>query len=468
MKNFHFKILGKASKTIIMALFVIGLLSACDSFIEVERPAFQLTNDAVFSNDATADAAMTNIYATLRDQGILNGTPLGISQNLGSYADELDFYGSTSEATFSFFNNAVLPSDASVSEYWNRSYAHIYAVNAVLEGVRSSTTLSQQAAIRVEGEALFTRALLHFYLINLFGEVPYITSTDYQVNSVVLRTPRDEYYELLITDLENATALFTEEYYGSGRTRPNKSAANALLARVFLYNGQWAEAANAASAVLNVTGLYADEMDLSATFLNGSPETIWQLSPALSGGATNMANTFTILAAPPANVALSSHLFQKFSDQDLRRSTWIDQITNGNTIWYYASKYKQLTTEASSSEFEIVLRLPEQILIRAEARAQQGEFIGAINDLNRVRQRAGLPGTTAASQQEILLEIQNERARELFTEYGHRFFDLKRWNLLDTTLSPIKMGWQATDGILPIPQIELGANPNLLPQNPGY
>lgn len=467
MKNFYLK-LTTVKKCFVLTLFATCLFYSCDSFTEVERPDSQLTTVTVFSDDATADAAMTNIYANLRDQGILTGTPIGISQNLGTYADELNYYGSNTNAAFYFFNNALLPADVYVAEYWNRSYAQIYAANAVLEGVRSSEMLSTQTVSRLEGEALFIRALIHFYLVNLFGDVPYITTTDYRVNSIVHRMPRSAYYEQLIIDLQNAATLLSENYYTSGRTRPNKSAAYALLSRVLLYNGQWAEASNAASAVLNTTGLYGDEMNLSATFLNSSPETIWQLPPALAGAGTNMANTFTILAAPPGSIALAQQLLQKFNDADLRKSAWIDQVTDGTTVWYYASKYKQTVTEASSSEFEIVLRLPEQLLIRSEARAQQGELAGAIEDLDRVRQRAGLPGTVAVSQEAILSEIRDERARELFTEYGHRFLDLKRWNQLDLILSPVKMGWQSTDALLPVPLIELSSNPNLLPQNPGY
>ena len=114
------------------------------------------------------------------------------------------------------------------------------------------------------------------------------------------------------------------------------------------------------------------------------------------------------------------------------------------------------------------MRLSEQYLIRAEARAQQGDFIGAKDDLNTIRHLAGLGDTTASTQQELLTAILQERRVEFFTEGGHRFFDLKRTYELDSALSALKPGWNSTDALLPFPESELLLNPNLNPQNPGY
>ncbi|MNS80528.1 SusD family protein [compost metagenome] len=114
------------------------------------------------------------------------------------------------------------------------------------------------------------------------------------------------------------------------------------------------------------------------------------------------------------------------------------------------------------------MRLSEQYLIRAEVRAQQGDLIGAKEDLDAIRNRAGLPQTTAGTKQEILDAILQERRWELFTEYGHRFFDLKRSGKIDAVLSITKTGWNTTDVLFPLPQNELSINPNLLPQNSGY
>ena len=93
---------------------------------------------------------------------------------------------------------------------------------------------------------------------------------------------------------------------------------------------------------------------------------------------------------------------------------------------------------------------------------------GATADLDAIRTLAGLPNTTAVTQQELLDAILQERRVELFTEGGHGFFDLKRAQQLDAALDAIKPGWNSTDALLPLPEAELLLNPNLLPQNPGY
>lgn len=118
-------------------------------------------------------------------------------------------------------------------------------------------------------------------------------------------------------------------------------------------------------------------------------------------------------------------------------------------------------------EHYVVLRLAEQYLTRAEARAHLNNIPGAIDDLNLVRARAGLTGTDGNDQSSLVTDIFNERRLELFCEWGHRWFDMKRLGLADNILSPIKSDWQPTDTLYPIPFAELQSNP-FLKQNAGY
>ena len=96
-----------------------------------------------------------------------------------------------------------------------------------------------------------------------------------------------------------------------------------------------------------------------------------------------------------------------------------------------------------------------------------GDLVGAQDDLNVIRNRAGLPNTTAVTQATLLNAILEERNREFFTELGHRWFDLKRTGFASSVLS-VKPGWDAKDLLWPLPASELLLNSNLLPQNPGY
>ncbi|UPT69969.1 MAG: RagB/SusD family nutrient uptake outer membrane protein [Flavobacterium sp. JAD_PAG50586_2] len=152
----------------------------------------------------------------------------------------------------------------------------------------------------------------------------------------------------------------------------------------------------------------------------------------------------------------------------MRRNHWVNALTDGTNTWYHSFKYKQQMNTGTTEEYSIVMRLPEMYLIRAEARARQGFLTGATDDLDVIRNLAGLPNTTAVTQQEILDAILRERRVEFFTEGGHRFFDLKRAGQLDTVLTPVKPGWNAYEALFPLPQNELLLNPNMLPQNPGY
>ena len=119
----------------------------------------------------------------------------------------------------------------------------------------------------------------------------------------------------------------------------------------------------------------------------------------------------------------------------------------------------------------MVLRLAEQYLIRAEARAQMMNLSGAIEDVDKLRQRAGLPliqdTEPGISREGLLAAIAKERKFELMVEWGHRWLDLKRTGTTETILRPTKLDWQQTDELYPIPQSERLLNP-ALSQNPGY
>jgi len=452
-----------------LIVFILYLLTvSCDSFVETDLPKSQLTNTAVFENYATASAALTDIYSKIRDKGMFTGSYTGISLQLGNYADENISYENTSGSGAAFYGNRLLPSSTALQEYWNSSYNQIYAANALIEGVQNSANLSTENKKQLEGEALFIRAFVHFYLTNLFGDIPYIVTTDYRANSRAKKTSVEKIYENIILDLNNAASLLPQAYTSPERFRPNKLVCRAFLSRVYLYNNQFAEASNEASAILNQTGLFELEQDLNRVFLIPSTETIWQLQSAFSGQNTLEGASLIFISTPPSVTALNNNLVNSFSGIDQRKSQWIKAITDGASVWHHAFKYKERDNTALSKEYSVMLRLSEQYLIRSESRARQGDLIGAKEDLDKIRLRAGLGNTTAETADEIISAVLQERRWELFSEMGHRFFDLKRYGVLDAALSTVKPGWNTQDRLFPIPESELSTNPNLKPQNPGY
>jgi hypothetical protein len=183
----------------------------------------------------------------------------------------------------------------------------------------------------------------------------------------------------------------------------------------------------------------------------------------------NTAEGFAFIPSSPTvipNYIIDTSLLNAFEPGDLRKTTWLDSNSVNGITYYYPFKY-EVATGTNKTEYNMVLRLAEQYLIRAEARTQLGELSGAEEDLNIIRNRAGLPDTKATDQQSLMNAIMQERRVELFTEWGSRWFDLKRWGIIDNVLSIEKPGWKSTDQLYPIPQQEIMSNPNLK-QNAGY
>lgn len=454
-------------KKLIYILLTVLLIS-CDGFTEVDLPNSQLTAPAVFENEATAAAAMTEIYTKMRESSVLSGTLTGTSHQLGLYADELEFHGGPGSLSFSFAQNALQPAGTEIQELWNSSYTQIYGANAVIEGLSRSTAISTEKKNHLTGEALLVRGLVHFYLACLFGDVPYVPSTDYQSNRTVSRSSYDTVLEKAAGDMADAAALLPVGYAAIDRTRPNKFAALAFLSRIRLYQEDWAGATAAASEVIAQTGTYTWITDLEQAYLKEAPSTIWQFAPGMQGNNTLEATTFSFQSGPPPLSALSSDLMASFEQDDLRKANWTRQVTSGAGSWSHIYKYKQAENTGTSSEYSIIIALPELYLIRAESQMMLGNADAALEDVNRIRLRAGLPIIAAASTDQLLAAIMQERRIELACEFGHRFFDLKRLGWLDAVLGPNKPGWSSTDRLLPLPEREIILNPKLAPQNDGY
>ncbi|HYD92200.1 MAG TPA: RagB/SusD family nutrient uptake outer membrane protein, partial [Flavobacterium sp.] len=177
-------------------------------------------------------------------------------------------------------------------------------------------------------------------------------------------------------------------------------------------------------------------------------------------------STYILLGAP-YSVSLSDTLVNSFEAGDNRRVHWVGEITVGTMKYYFPYKYKA-RGNVPITEYTIALRLAEQYLIRAEARAKQNNISGANQDLNIIRNRAGLNSLDITDPSELWLAILQERKVELFCESDNRWADLRRMSLADQILGSIKApNWQPSDKLYPIPITEMNRNPNLS-QNPGY
>jgi len=460
------------NKAVLCLLSCLALVS-CKGFLEVGPPVDNITTPLVFNNEGAAKAAILGIYSNMANDGFASGAINSITALTGLCADETVNYNPSYN---NFYNNALLA--GSDINPWEFIYNKIYAANAILEGISNNPNLSVSFKRELEGEAKFIRAFCYFYLTNLYGDVPLNLNTDFRVNAVKAKTSQNQVYQQITTDLKEAQALLTDQYYSSERVRPNKGAATALLARTYLYTKQYGLAESTATELINNTSLYSLKDDLSQVFLKNSTEAIWQLQPNVNGLNTNEGDLF-IINVNPTGVSLIPDLVNAFGN-DLRKTNWIGQITIESNTYYFPFKYKINSANSTGTlqEYSMVLRLAEQYLIRAEARINLTKIESGIEDLNILRQRARPnpsqtvpnplpPIPTGLNQTDALLAVEKERRLELFCEWGHRWLDLKRTNRADAVIPLLKSNWKSSHQLWPIPQADLNNN-SLLTQNPGY
>lgn len=466
-------------------LLVLIPMSGCKKFVEIDPPSDKLVTSTVFDKDETAIAALTQIYSRMINDQIL---PYNLPLYTGLSADEFNNH-STSITILSFYlNNQLSNTETASKAFWLDAYKQIYQANSVFEGCNQSSKLKPEVKKQLMAEALFIRAWWHFYLVNLFGDVPIVTTTDYTINSKLSRSPIAKVYDQIISDLKTAEAQLNAQYVtGDGsfpsetRVRPNSFAATALLSRTYLYAGKNDLAEAAASKIIAKTELYGLE-DLENTFLITSKEAIWQIMtpPQVSSTSNSMEGNNFILTSKPSPystsniVTISGTLLQTFEGGDQRKEKWIGTFQDQTVLPYvdypYPFKFK-IKSSKTPSEYTTPLRLAEQYLIRSEARAKQGNIGGAKTDLNLVRHRSGLEDTQANDKTTMLNAILHERQVEFFAEWGHRWMDLKRYGIIDQVMqatAPLKGGtWKSYQQLWPIPQGEIDNDANLK-QNPGY
>lgn len=448
---------------IIILLLIQKICISCEKMLEVDIPANQIASGLVFEDVQTANAALASLYAGLWDNSPLAGDQTG--KLLGTYTDDLSFFGSTStNGMLEIYQNVQIDSNPAIYSYWSNAYQKIYLANSIIEGAANSS-LPTNEKNRIKGEALLVRSIVFFYLQQIFGDIPYPTTTDYWTNQTLGKTSSEQTLNYLITDLNESVSLLLDEYRSTERIFPNRKVAQLMLAKVYMLQMQWANAETNLKAVLQ-SPLYQFQSDVSKVFQNSGRHIIWQLKPKNPGDATKEVAAYYFTGSAPTSFALSPDLVNVFTSTDLRKQNWMATVSfNGNT-WSRSDKYKNRSN--NTTEYSIIFRVEEAYLLLAETLAQQNKITEALPYLNATRQRANLAALTEPISKETLLnEILLENRKEFFAEMGHRFLDLKRTNHLNMLLT-VKPNWKDFNQLWPLPQKELLLNSNLKPQNNGY
>src|SRR5258708_3508739 len=228
-------------------LFLLFVQTGCKKLIEIPAPVTSISSANVFFSDATAAAVLTGIYTNMSsgNSGV-NGGFYGIASIFlypALSADELTLYDINNAAYLPYYSNELTNSNTGgSSDYWTAIYPVIYVANSAIEGLNNNSALTPSVKQQLMGEAKFMRAFCYFYLVNLYGDVPLVTGTDYKLNAVLPRTSKAQVWQQVIRDLQDAENLLSTNYLDATllnttteRVRPTSWAATALLARTYLY-----------------------------------------------------------------------------------------------------------------------------------------------------------------------------------------------------------------------------------------
>ncbi|TCC87962.1 RagB/SusD family nutrient uptake outer membrane protein [Pedobacter frigiditerrae] len=454
---------------------VVLLFAACEKTVEIDPPLNEITTAQVFSTDKLATSAMAGVYTGLASTTTQNNVNTVYSS---LYADDLA-YLAVNPTYLEVANNSYSALSTFQGTIFSEWYSVIYRANSVIEGLQKYEGTSAQVKKQLTAESKVIRAYCYFNLINTFGDVPLVLTTDVTISALQPKETVATIYKQIIADLSEGKANLLDNYSASSNTRlgVNKFVATALLARTYLFTGDYAAAESNASEVITASNLFS--IIPAATMTTGvwtknNPESIWQMSSpiAITNQYTVEAGTFLATVTTSPQFEIRSSLLQQFDSNDLRRKNWMRTYGTGINARVLPYKYKYATNAeavtAGVIEGPTVLRLAEQYLIRAEARARIGTNItGARTDMNVIRTRAEATVSITTDPAVLLQEILLETRKEFFCEQTHRWFNIKRLGQADAILTALKPGYKPTSKLLPIPTANIDANPNLI-QNPGY
>ncbi|MCB0448093.1 MAG: RagB/SusD family nutrient uptake outer membrane protein [Gelidibacter sp.] len=440
-------------KKIILIVLVLMTAMSCDT-LEVE-PQNSIPADEAFQTKEDIERGILGAYASFQSLSYY-GRTYSIFSDLA--ADNLSHpVDATATEYAEVDNNNILPENGSVSGIWRMPYDGINVANNVIVKVPTIPDMSESERNEALAELYFIRGLNHFNLLNYFGAIPLRLSPTVGVNNLdAPRDPVNEVYAKIIQDLTFASVNLPTS---GEKTRATRYAAKAMLARVFLYKGDYAQAAAMATEVIQNGGytLLPNYSDIFAD--DASAESIFEIYFSETERNRIAEYNFPHSLNGRREVEPSESLLTAYEANDERYAASV--AFEG--VQAYAIKYDDLSLGADNF---IVIRLAEMYLIRAEAKTRLNGNIDDIkSDINMIRQRANLNSTNASTYPQLLTAIEKERRVEFAFE-GQRWFDLVRTGRAIEVLPNVT---SVNQTLFPIPSDELQANSHPgMTQNPGY
>ncbi len=495
--------------------YIPMLLLVSFASCEINRlPISEISEDAYYTTADQVATGLVSCYAGLQ-------APMKYEWRLtemrsdNTRVEQLTSTSTMTIANIEFDKCAVTTTNTAVYDYWYASYKNIANCNTIIDAMDVVTDAAE--ANEIEGQARFIRAYHYFNLVRLYGPI-FIVDTRISAQEATKydRKPVSEVYEFIIEDLEQAAYMLDDVIYDSANAaRASQWAAKALLAKVYMTLHDYETARTYLYDVLNNSGHallanYDDVFDIgnecndeiiftirytSGGIGLGNPFGNW-FAPEQSGDSViaNDGNSYnypssiiigSYLAAAADPVAGTEAVYDLRKDNNVREGYF-----NSKNIWIddaYVNKFiSPITNDEDGDKDWPILRYADVVLMYAEAVNELEGPEAAIKYINMTRSRAGLVDLVAAdfpTKHSMRMALEDERQKELAFE-NQRWFDIVRTDRVLEIVNgafvkdPFYAEAMEDEGLyiepvvenailLPIPQEEIDANPNIT-QNAGY
>lgn len=476
-------------------LFLITFFSCGKDFLN-EPPRGATINDLLNNPQDGAQRIIGAVYNRLYDWETHSFSWIGISSITSDDADKGSSPGDGGGDKIELDGWLISPTNISFNEVWEGNFEGIgracYAIKFLNE-----MTLSPADKNRYIGEAKFLRAYFNWNLVRVFGGVPKIDrvlTSQADIESASIRATAAEIYSFIESDLIDAAAKLPAVIAVGERGRVSKAAAQALLAKVYLYQNKWAQSKAMCDAVINSNqfSLIPNYGMIWREAGEFSSESIWEVN-AIADNPPKGIQQYTEVQGMRGSGAgdfgwgfnvPSQNLVNAYEPGDLRKAATI--LVSGSTLWdgfvtsntlpnpYYS--YKAYVSRTAESYFDRgqsnknlrVCRYGEILLIKAEVENELNDTTASKIALNQLRQRAGLAPVNAISQASMRDKVYKERRVEMAFEHD-RMFDLRRTGRAAAVLQALgKPFITPKHNLFPIPQRQIDLSGNRIMQNPGY
>lgn len=427
-------------------IFIIALLSivftSCEDELLNLVPISESTTDNFYKTESDFKSAINAAYNGLQTTNEIDYKMTEVRSD--------NCWAKKSTSGFNIDDFQIAPTNVYIADYWEKAYNAIFRANIVLDKIVDAD-ISAESKIQYTGEAKFIRALLYFDLVRYFGDVPLVTRVlSLNESFDVTRAPKAEVYAQIIADFKDAKSLPSLYDSSADGGRATSVAASGLLGKVYLTLGDFDNAGDELDVVIN-----NPNYDLLPTFEDvfevaneNGMEDIFSIQ--YSNGTGN-GNGFIYLYGPKvdgsdiligsgqANVRPTAELMREYKEGDTRlRKTYspytVNPINNDTITDAYFRKFLSTDLLRDGGQNWPVLRYADVLLMKSEVLNEQGDLLGAIDELNLVRFRAfegdatKLYDVSMVPNKEAMKDvILNERRLELAVE-NQRWFDLLRFN----------------------------------------